>query len=249
MSRALMALILVCALCSASPAGDFRLTVRSDPPGAFVYLDTLLAGTTPLVVDSLEGAVTLRLVGRASASWLAPVRVETLTVEQDTIVEYRLRDRYYLNTVPSGAEVFRGGSLAGITPLVFGDSLLAEGTRLALRKPGYQDLSIGRTELALGSLILPLEVLPGETPEQKSMVLGTASSRRLRLHLSGYSTLLFGLMTAYLKSRADQANQDWLRTQDPAFLTRRNRLDQQAAVSIIATAISLGFFIYFLLLE
>lgn len=249
MSRGGMISILICALWSASLAGDFRLTVRSDPPGALVYLDTLLAGTTPLVIDSLDGPVALRLVGGASASWLAPVRAETLTVRQDTTVDYRLRSRYYLNTVPSGAEVFHGDTLAGITPLVFGDSLLAEGRALALRKPGYRDLSIGRAELTGGSLILPLELLPGETPERKSMVLGVPSSRGLRLHLSGYSTLLFGLMTAYLKSRADQANQDYLRTQDPAYLARRNRLDQQAAVSIVVTEISLGFFIYFLLLE
>jgi hypothetical protein len=232
-------------------AGTARLTVRSDPAGAHVYLDTLFAGVTPLTVDSPGGTLILRLLGPEPSSWLSAVCLDTLHLRdgQDTTIDYRLRTRYYLNTVPSGAGVFLGDSLAGITPLVFADSLLGSGSVLALRKEGYEEARVGVGELSRGSLIFPLSMLPGGGPVMQAPALGIDSRDHLRLHLSGYSTLFFGLMTAYLKSRADEANQAFLRTQDPAFLARRDRLDHQAAISIIATEIALGLFIYFLLLE
>ena len=233
-------------------SGTARLTVTSEPQGARIYLDTLFAGVTPVTLDSLEGRLTLRVLGAEPSSWLAPVIIDTLILVagQDTTVHYRLETRYYLNTIPSGAEVFVGDSLAGLTPLVFADSLVNRGSMLSLRKEGFANARVGPNDLTSTSLILPLSILPG-SPTEKALALGSAvpSPDRLRLHLSGYSTLLFGLMTAYLKSRADNANEAFLRTGDPAFLDRRNRLDSQAAISIVATEISLGMFIYFLLLE
>ena len=251
MRRYLAALCAVASLGAQAEPGTARLTVSSEPAGARVYLDTVFVGVTPLSLDSQEGTLTLRLLGSEVSSWLTPVRLDTLTLRegQDTTVHYRLVSRHYLNSVPSGASVFWGDSLAGLTPLVFADSLLGGGVRLSLRMEGYREARISPADLTAGTLILPLSPIPGELPAQKAMALGLTTDDHLRLHLSGYSTLLFGLMTAYLKSRADVANEAYLKTQDPAFLARRNRLDQQAAISIIATEISLGLFIYFLLLE
>ena len=244
-------LLLLSAPAFAEP-GPGRITVRSEPQGAHIYLDTLFVGVTPATIDSLEGVVVIRVLGPETSNWLAPVVLDTLVLRpgQDTTLHYRLETRYYVNTIPSGAQVFVGDSLAGLTPLVFADSLFARGSSLALKKEGFEDARIGPTAFSSTSLILPLSLLPGSSTE-KALALGSQlpSPDRLRLHLSGYSTLLFGLMTAYLKSRADDANDAYLRTQDPVYLDRRNRLDSQAAISIVATEIALGFFIYFLLLE
>jgi len=231
--------------------GTARLTVESEPPGARIYIDSAFVGVTPLSLDSLGGTTVLQILGGDPESWLSGLKLDTLELGpgQDTTVVYHLNSRFYLNTVPSGASLFVNDSLAGTTPLVFADTLLHKSSMLALRKDGYQEAHLGPEALQSGSLILPLTLLPGATGLQRPSPLSVPDHNHLRLHLSGYSTLLFGLMTAYLKSRADDANDAFLRTQDPAYLARRDRLDHQAAYSIIATEIALGLFIYFLLLE
>jgi len=231
--------------------GTARLTVHSEPEGAHIYLDSVFAGVTPLRLDSLGGTTILRILGGNPGSWLSGMHLDTLELRpgQDTTVLYHLQSRFYLNTVPSGASLFVNDSLAGTTPLVFADTLLPMSSTLALRKEGYQEAHIGPEAFMRGSLILPLTLMPGTTGLQTPSPISVPQHNHLRLHLSGYSTLLFGLMTAYLKSRADDANDAFLRTQDPSYLARRDRLDHQAAYSIIATEIALGLFIYFLLLE
>lgn len=135
--------------------------------------------------------------------------------------------------------------------MILSSSLLGPGSSLSVAKIGYERAETAPAEFRRGSLILPLVRDPGTEPVNGSIIMQQmpASRQSLRLHLTGYSTLLFGAITAYLKIRANNAHENFLRTENPAYLSRRNRLDNQAVAAIVITQIGLGLFVYFLLSE
>jgi hypothetical protein len=114
------------------------LSVVSTPSGAEVYIDGALRGRTPLTLSLPEGryGVELRLAGYET--YRATVQVRR---GETTRLEVRLNPipqtgTLYLESSPSGAEVYLEGRLQGRTPLRL---TLNEGTyRVELRLPGYE---------------------------------------------------------------------------------------------------------------
>ncbi|MCK5572205.1 MAG: PEGA domain-containing protein [Bacteroidetes bacterium] len=230
------------------------ITVTTNIDSARLFIDSTFAGYTPTTVDTLSpGTYTLRLVHPEVTSWLTSNVTDTVTLSPGEArnLRYTLQEWYYLNSIPSGADIYINDSLAGATPMVLNALLLTPGASVSLTKEGYDPAVAGPTEFQRGSLILPLTRIAGTEPLNGSIIMQQmpVSSNALRLHVAGYSTLLFGAMTAYLRIRADKANEQFFRTQNPAYLSRRDRLDSQAIAAILITQISLGLFIYFLLSE
>ncbi|MGB2957717.1 MAG: PEGA domain-containing protein [Bacteroidota bacterium] len=256
------AMAVVLLLCSASaqeetgtrPGAKASVTVRTNIDSARVFIDSAFAGYTPLRIDTLSpGTHEVRIVHPELTSWLTGNVTDTVSLlpGESRNLSYTLREWYYLNSLPSGADIYIGDSLAGATPLIFSSSLLPPHSSLSLTKSGYERAVTGPAEFRRGSLVLPLVRTAGTEPVIGSIVMQEMPAGRnaLRLHLSGYSTLFFGAITAYLKIRADKAHENFLRTQNPAYLSRRDRLDTQAIAAIVITQIGLGLFIYFLLSE
>ena len=114
------------------------LSVASTPSGAEVYVDGALRGRTPLSLSLPEGryGVEVRLSGYEP--YRATVQVRR---GETTRLEVRLNPiprtgTLYLESSPSGAEVYLEGRLQGRTPLRL---TLNEGTyRVELRLPGHE---------------------------------------------------------------------------------------------------------------
>jgi hypothetical protein len=256
------AIAIVLLLCPASaqegpeavPGAKATITVTTNIDSARLFIDGIFAGTTPLRIDTLTpGTHEVRLVHPEVTSWLTGNLTDTVSLlpGESKELSYTLREWYYLNTVPSGADIYINDSLAGATPMILSSSLLPPGTSLSLMKSGYERAESAPAEFRRGSLILPLVRRAGTEPFNGSIIIQEMPVARnaLRLHLSGASTLFFGAITAYLKIRADKAHEDFLRTQNSAYLSRRDRLDTQAIGAIVITQIALGLFVYFLLSE
>jgi hypothetical protein len=230
------------------------ITVTTNIDSARLFIDSTFAGYTPTTVDTLSpGTYALRLVHPEVTSWLTSNVTDTVTLSpgEARSLRYTLREWYYLNSIPSGADIYINDSLAGATPMVLNASLFAPGASVSLAKEGYDPAAAGSTQFQRGSLILPLTRRAGMEPVNGSNIMQQmpASGNSLRLRVAGYSTLFFGAMTAYMKIRADKANEQFFRTQNPAYLSRRDRLDSQAIAAILITQICLGLFVYFLLSE
>lgn len=156
-----MPAIMAAVLCFALLPGcvQRRLTIRSDPPGALVYIDNYEIGTTPVSTDYLYyGTRQIRLVRDG---------FETLTVEQpipppwyevfpvdfvaDNLVPAEIRDERTLNFRLAPQRIVPTGQLRQRA------EELREGSRAAAVSP------------ALGPLSTPLPLLPPPAMQQSPL--------------------------------------------------------------------------------
>ncbi|MBO4344668.1 MAG: PEGA domain-containing protein, partial [Victivallales bacterium] len=116
---------------------DLPLVVYSNPEGATIYIDKKHYGTTPAVIKELSaGKHTLEL----SMQGYELFRTQVETPEPVPAKPYRLILKpgvVQINTEPSGAWVWEGRLLKGVTPLIIED--FAEGEHeLDIRGPGCE---------------------------------------------------------------------------------------------------------------
>ncbi len=240
---------------SAAGSGHAHIVLATDIDSAHVYLDTVFAGLTPLVVDSVSpGEHRLRILPPHAESWLVHAVDDTLTLEagQTLTLRYALREYLAVQTRPSGARVYLGDSLMGETPGLLPAELLLPERRLSVKKDGFEPFSVNAADLK-GSTIQPLLKLGWQTPplEESPYVTGLPgwSARRVGLYVSGGASVLAGIVAAYCKIAADDRQASYLESGDPAILDERRRLDTWAGISFALTQVGFAVFSYLLISE
>jgi hypothetical protein len=230
------------------------LGIRSDPDSAFVTIDGAYAGRTPLSVDTLmPGTHVIRVLHPDAANWLSASVDDTVFLQRGDIriLRYSLREGLSIVSVPSGAEVFVGDSLAGRTPLVFLHGGMSASVLITLRKPGYLPIPAEFGKASGGVLRVALQQA-GSGPVPDELILrndAAASGRTERILISGVATVVAGAAAAYFKIKADKLNEDFLATGDPSLNSRTRRLDTASAIALAATQVGLALFSTFLLSE
>ena len=227
-----------------------RLTIESTPEGAHVVLDGKGIGFTPISIDSISpGIHALTLQHPEVESWLAePSRDSVLLADgEQKVVRYDLRIRYLITSRPFGAEVVMGDSVIGTTPFVTAPTFGQQ--QLTLRKPGYETTSVqlvGQSQQ--GILSIPMKKVWQKNGNGETIFseLDGNDSEPVSLYISGAATVFSGVAAAYLKTKADDRYQQYLRTNDGKYLDQTHRLDTAAGIAIAATQIGLGLFTFFL---
>jgi hypothetical protein len=216
---------------------------------ALVTIDSAFSGGTPLTVSVPAGRHILRLVHSDVASWLTGSITDTLILSPggEKKLHYQFERRFLVVTTPDGASVTVGDSLFGTTPLVMRLPAGAGLPTLLLRKKGYASASLtappGAGQIAHAVLARAWQAEQEESPLQSDIPVHTP----WRYYIAGGATLLSGAATAYLKIRADEQNDLFLRTGDPARWNETRRYDTAAAITLVATEIGFAFLTYFLL--
>jgi hypothetical protein len=235
--------------------GQARLEILTDIDSALVYLDTLYAGRTPLVLDSLPaGTYLTRIIPPHEQSWLEHAITDTLVLSsgQRLSRRYELREYLAVRSDPPGAQVFLGDSLAGETPLLLRIALLHPDGRLMLRKDGYEPFTLA-TDGIKGSIVQSTLKAGWQHPPLEESPFLTAKSgwspRRMSLYLSGGAAVLAGIASAYFKISADDRQDAYLMSGNPALLSERQRLDRWAGVTFAITQVGLAIFSYLLISE
>jgi len=225
------------------------LLVRSDVDSAIVLLDGRLIGRTPALIDAIPpGHHTVKVIHPDITNWLAGVSEDTITISpgEHRVCLVPLRRSLLFSTVPAGARVFIHDSLAGTTPLLLTPPRNAGEQVLSVMKEGYEPATTSPWDSPRGYATLPLIPLNEARNEAATSL---SRSNTGRLFAIGSAMTVTGIVTAFLKIKADNRQDLYLQTGDPGLLAERNRLDRGAAATLILTQIGFGFFLYELLSE
>ena len=227
------------------------LTLRTGADTAWVFIDSVRAGKTPLTIDSLHpGRHLLRLVQTDLSSWLTGSIDDTLFLapgEQRTL-RYTFDRRVIVVTDPSGALVYIGDSIAGTTPLVLMPGLAGLPSSVTVERKGYERKTIllpaGSSEIARAELQKIWQSEPSESPFMTES--GSSDRTGYRLFVAGGVTIVAGVAAAYFKIKADEKNALYRLSGDHAFQMETHRLDTSAALALAATQMGFALFTYFL---
>ena len=230
------------------------ITIQTVPDSGQVYIDDVRVGATPVSVDTLQpGVHRLLIVHPDPANWLTGNIHDSLEVTAGQSRAYRFvfPSKFSIESVPSGADVWRGNDLLGVTPLVLPEDSLPAGSTLLLRREGFRQTAASPDTARRGSLMvtLPREWTAGEPDDSPFATSSVLKRSPVRLYLSGAATVIAGTLAAYLKIKADDRQDTYLLTGSPALIAERNRLDTGAAISLAVTQVSFSLFAYFLLNE
>lgn len=226
------------------------ITIRSLPDSARVTIDSAIAGWTPLTLDSLAaGLHRLRLIHPDMSNWLTVPLEDTVRLSpgEHRTLQYTFEQARFLVSLPSGAEVFIGDSVVGTTPLTFLPGQMPAGSPVKLRKNGFSPVRADFSLATRGVLTVALSPEGGMPVRTEEDLVPAPWSGRLVI--PGALAVLSGGLTAYFKIKADNHQTAYLATGDLSQRAERDRLDNLAAVFLVAMQVSLGFFITFILTQ
>lgn len=114
-----------------------EVSLESEPPGATVYAGEEIVGTTPGVVELLEGKHQLSVVLEGYKAWDGSVTVQANSPRNLPLIELEEADaRLRVNTIPRGANVLVNGRYRGQSPITL-DLAPDIDYRIGLSKAGY----------------------------------------------------------------------------------------------------------------
>ncbi len=234
----------------APPAGI--LVLHTIPAGADAVLDSMVLGPTPLdTVRVTPGTHRLRIFAPSRNSWDPAVITDSMIVAAgDTIRRTYTVDRTVrVWSIPSGAEVVMGDSVAGTTPLAL---LLPArfSPPLAVRLAGYRPTEVRGDTLGSFASVVRLRPVDGGTGEPPWDLNGSfLRERRRETLLAGSAGLMVvsGVLAAAWKSKANDDYDAYLASGDPALLDATHRLDTRAGIALAVTQVSFLLLSYLLL--
>jgi hypothetical protein len=218
------------------------LTIITSPPGADVYFDSLFVGKSP--VQNLQvplGRHAVKSFYPSVFSWDPLVATDSLTITQGQNPEKRiaLGTLLRVQTSPAGSKVAVGGAIVGTTPLTLRSPEVARES-LVIMKSGYDTLTVPM-DTANGNFLrvrlTPVAGLSGEVPpgERQSTLL---NADHWLTYTSTATMIGSGVLSAYLKDRANREFNKYLSTRDPGSLSTTRRLDRGAAAALVVSQIS-----------
>ena len=114
-----------------------NVTITSEPSGANILADDELVGTTPAVIELIEGEHTLSVVREGFKAWDGNVVTRPNEALELPLIELEAADaRLLVNTVPRGANVTVDGRYRGQSPITI-DLAPDVNYTIGLSKAGY----------------------------------------------------------------------------------------------------------------
>jgi hypothetical protein len=243
----------------ASPQDSLQtatLEIQTDLDSAAVFLDSACIGHTPLHLEGLiPGSYRLTVLPPRPEEWSVQRIIDTISLDPGTLTlrTYQLRSYVPVRSDPPGAAVYINDSLAGITPLLLKPSSIQKDSRLTLKLSGFETSTLSPGAL-IGESALTVALKAGwqAGPDGPSPFLPDRpawSSRSVGLYVSGGVSVLAGIGAAWLKIAADDKQEAFLMTGDPALASERKRLDTWSGVSLAVAQAGIMVLSYLLITE
>lgn len=230
------------------------LAITTEPEGAFLFLDSVLVGQSPLEGLSITaGRHALRAVYPSVSEWRALSVSDTIELAPGDVAARRYLMGMFvrIETVPPGAVVAARDSALGITPYVYRSSSM-EPAVLSLRKEGYSDstITIVRSDTPV-RVLLEADVQPAASTQRPARRAAeeTHTNAGWATYAATASTIGFGIASAYLNYEANKNYDLYLATDEQKYLDATHRYDRAALWSLALTQVSFGVLAYLLLSE
>lgn len=220
--------------------------ITTDPESVLViYRDSIL-GRTPLDVPLSFGKVRLRSAeinewgGGEREIDVSPMR------SMQGIMRVVMPKKMSIETIPFGAQVWIGDSLAGTTPFSF--YLDAENVTLTIDKFNYRRDTLRLTRSSPDRNLVLLDKIDHAIPHH-SILDYTSNFRfpRSEVLLTGTLGFASGIASILLKRHADDLYEHYRSSYDASSLSQSRRYDLYAGAALVLLELSLGYLVYTLL--
>jgi hypothetical protein len=231
-----------------------QLAIQADVDSALVIIDSVKVGQSPLVVKDLKpGFHRLKIVHPDVTNWLTSSILDSVQLQpgEEKTLRYTFGRRYLILSVPSGADVIIGDSLAGPTPFLLtlpsSDSFPA----ITLRRAGYDSALVDLSRAQRGTQTIALKKVwsPDQRGEEVDESGVGQGSETFRVYLAGAITVGFGAAAAYFKIQADERNTQYLESYSSSSLSQVHVYDTASAICLVFAEVGFGFLTYYLLAE
>ncbi len=236
------------------PEDSLRAGITIVTPGrtAFVLVDSVASGHTPIRIDSLlPGRHVIRVQSLPLSQWGGSPIVDTVELGRGERRElaYAPSSPVRLSSSPSGARVLLRNALLGTTPMTLQLFGLQASDSLIFQAEGYEQAAVVGLDSVQGGIMVPLKKIwtpiepnPGVEERVKN---GDRPSFQLIGPIAG--TVVAGTIAAFCKIHADDINNQYLATGDPALLSETRRYDLISAIALVVTEAGMALLTYVLL--
>jgi len=154
-----------------------------------------------------------------------------------------MKNKFLINTQPSGADVIYKDSVLGKTPLIL--YTINDNDLIKIKKNGYKTSEI-MIDVSNPNIYLPLETTL--SLENSNIYLQKdAIHFKPSIYFAGGSAIIFGVNAAWLKLKADKYYNEYKLNGDSNVLKRMKKYDRLSAVSLVACQLSSIMLTYLLL--
>jgi hypothetical protein len=184
-------------------------------------------------------------------AWNAVVTQESLSVVNGGIAEKRMNvgEVVRVQSDPSDGIVRHEGRTLGSTPLYARLPSPLAGD-LMIERDGFDSLRVPLAEIKNGLIRVRLRSrsgVEGSVPGDGLVMNENLATDHWLTYASGTTMIFSGVVSAYLKDRANRHFDAYSLTNNPADLSRTRTLDRQAATALIISEISFAVLAYLLL--
>lgn len=225
------------------------LTLHSNIEDAQIFLDTAFIGTAPLVNYPITpGRYLLSIFSTRTSNWYRTTFSDSIDARagQNIMREIILDNIYFVNSIPSGADVIYNDSVVGITPTIL--SRKDNQSFVKILKDGYQQVSIplGENNSSINISLIPQNNLSNI---QATFLSRDGTQLQTSVYLSAGGSIAFGIAAALCKIQADENYRKYRTTSDGQYLKKMKKFDVISGVSLAACEISSFILAYLLLSE
>jgi len=228
------------------------VTIITPGRTAFVLVDSVTSGDTPLRIDSLlPGTHIIRVLGLPLSQWGSSPIIDTIQLGRGEHRElaYAPSSAVRLSSSPSGARVLLRNALLGTTPMTLQLLGLQRSDSLIFQADGYEPAAVVGLDPAQGGIMVPLKRIWTPTEPNAGSLERVKNGDRPPFQLIGpiAGTIVAGTIAAFCKIHADDINNQYLATGDPSLLSETRRYDLISAIALVVTEAGMALLTYVLL--
>jgi len=218
--------------------GDCSVEINTNVKSSVIYVDDNYLGNGAIKINLPNGIHVIK-IKESLRNWDAQLIQDTLMISdscESITLEYNFEKKFFVDTEPQDAFVYKNDQLAGHTPMFFHNGV----KEITLVKKDYKTRNIKLDEIAHGD-----KVKLDFTGQMRSPKFTESVWFKVLIG----SAVALGATAAHFKIQADEKYEEYLKSTNAALLDETDKLDLYSGIAFGALQINFGVLIYILLTE